>query len=137
MGLSDPSRPPRGTAMILRPGVKVLVAHRRLYESDHGRYFTGTVDAYEDGVARITGQTWMHDGYRGAYKKKTDLRTKIVPLQSGSVIIYQLPSDVVLEDLTITVEGVELVMRDGAGFEMDLTEGVLQQGQGRPPRRVS
>lgn len=123
--------------MILQSGTKVLVAHRRLYETDHGRYFTGTVDAYEDGVARITGQTWMHDGYRGAYKRKTDLRTKIVPLTSGSVIVYQLPSNTNLNALEVVVEGVQMFLRDGEGFEMDLTEGVLQDGGGRPAYKIS
>ena len=37
--------------MILNKGAKVLISHRRLYETDHGRYFTGMVDAYEDGIA--------------------------------------------------------------------------------------
>ncbi|MEM9380406.1 MAG: hypothetical protein AAGB93_10705, partial [Planctomycetota bacterium] len=123
--------------MILRPGTKVLVAHRRLYATDHGRYFTGVVDAYEAGMARITGHTWMHDGYRGSYQQKDDERTKIVPILSGSVIVYQLPSDTLLDDLTVTVEGVKMFLRDGAGFEMDLTEGVLQDGQARPVCRVS
>jgi hypothetical protein len=123
--------------MILNKGTKVLVSHRRLYETDHGRYFTGTVDAYEDGVARISGRTWMHDGYRGSYKRKDDLRTKIVPVISGSVIVYQLPSDANLEALEIVVEGVKMFMRDGEGFEMDLTEGVLQDGNAGPAYRVS
>ena len=123
--------------MILNKGTKVLVSHRRLYETDHGRYFTGMVDAYEDGIARVTGQTWMHDGYRGSYKRKDDLRTKIVPILSGSVIVYQLPSDTNLDALEIVIEGVKMFMRDGEGFEMDLTEGVLQDGSSGPAYRVS
>jgi len=122
--------------MILQPGTKVLISHRRLYATDHGRYFTGVVDAYEDGVARVTGNTWMHDGYRGAYKRKDDMRTKIVPIGSGSVIVYQLASDTCLHSLEVKVEGVKMFMRDGQGFEMDLTEGVLQDGDGQPAYRV-
>ncbi|MEM9803367.1 MAG: hypothetical protein AAGA20_23820 [Planctomycetota bacterium] len=122
--------------MILKPGMKVLVAHRRLYETDHSRYFTGVVDAYDQGVARISGHTWMHDGYRGSFKRKPDVRTKIVPLISGSVIVYQLESSVNLDALEVVVEGVTLVMRDNEGFSMDLTEGVLQDGRGGPSRKV-
>ena len=37
--------------MILETGAKVLIAHRRLFEGDHGRYFTGVVEGYEGGLA--------------------------------------------------------------------------------------
>ena len=33
--------------MLLEPGDKILVAHRRLFERDVVRFFLGSVDAYE------------------------------------------------------------------------------------------
>lgn len=116
--------------MILEPGAKVLVAHRRLFESDHNRYFTGVVEGYEDGIARVTGRTWVRDGYHGEYKAKSDTRTKIFSLSSGTVIFYQLPAQVDVDELVIETQNVDVVLRDEDGFRMDLTEGVLHHAGG-------
>lgn len=108
--------------MILEPGMKVLIAHRRLFDGDQPRIFVGTVEGYAEGLARVTGYTWTRDGLRGGYQRKQDLRTKIVALASGTVIVYQLDSGVDLEHLSIGPEGADIVAQDGRGFRMDLTE---------------
>jgi hypothetical protein len=114
--------------MILQPEAKILVAHRRFYSEDHTRYFIGEVEAYEEGIARITGNTWLRDGYQGTFHKKEDLRTKIIALASGSMIVYQLPDSVDLPSLDFHSEGTRIFLRDDQGFEMDMTEGVLRAG---------
>lgn len=114
--------------MILQPESKILVAHRRLYPEDHTRYFIGEVEAYEDGLARVTGLTFLRDGYQGTFHKKEDLRTKILALASGGMIVYQLPDAVELGSLDFHSEGTRIFLRDGQGFEMDMTEGVLRAG---------
>ncbi len=111
------------TLMILEIGMKVLVAHRRLFEHDQARLFFGTVEGYDAGIARITGYTWLRDGFRGGFRRKDDLRTKIVAIASGSVIVYQLEASLDLEALEIKVEGDRVVARDGHEFLMDLSEG--------------
>jgi hypothetical protein len=111
--------------MILETGMKVLIAHRRLFESDHLRLFIGTIEGYEDGLARVTGHTWIRDGYHGGYERKDDLRTKIVPVASGTVLVYQLDSTVDLDTLHVRTEGHEVYATDGHGFRMNLTEGYL------------
>jgi hypothetical protein len=114
--------------MILEPGHKILVTHRRLYDTDHGRFFTGVVEGYEAGIARITGHTWVFDNYRGAFQRKEDPRTKIVSLSSGTVIVYQLPEAVDLDSLSVVVEKTGVSLRDRRGFSMDLTESVQPLG---------
>ena len=121
--------------MILEPGTKVLVSHRRLFEQDHGRFFSGVVEGYERGVARICGHTWVRDGYRGEYSRKSDARTKIISLSSGTVIVYQLPGTVKMDRLRMESENTSLFLRDGSGFEMDLTEGTLRGGEPLPELR--
>ena len=118
--------------MILEPGFKILIAHRRLFKGDHCRYFTGIVEAYEAGIARVTGHSWLRDGYRGSFTRKDDERTKIVPITSGMVFVYQLPGSVDIAKLEVRTEGTDVVMTDGHGFRMDLTEGVLRGGDEVP-----
>ena len=117
--------------MILESGVKVLVTHRRLFEGDHTRTFIGTVEGYENGIARVSGYTWIRDGYQGDYRRKADKRTKIFALSSGTVIFYQLPGTVDIERLTIETKLTNVFAVEG-DFRMDLTEGVLHAG-GRVP----
>gem|GEM_PF-297902 len=108
--------------MILKPNDKVLVAHRRLFEGDQTRYFAGYVDAYEAGIARVTGRTWIHDGLHGSWLRKEDETTKIVAIASGTVIVYQLPEGVDLDNATVTDTPTGVFLEDGDGFRMNLSE---------------
>jgi len=115
--------------MILESGTKVLLSHRRLFETDHARYFIGVVEGYEDGLARVTGHTWLRDGYTGEYVHKDDERTKIISITSGTVIVYQLPSSLQLGELAMRTEGHQVFLTDGADFCMDMTEAQLHDAR--------
>lgn len=121
--------------MILEPGMKVLIAHRRLFESDHVRFFVGLVEGYENGLSRVTGHTWTRDPYQGKFVRKNDERTKIVAIASGTVIVYQLPAHVSLASLRIESEGNSLVARDEGSFRMDLSEGQMHAAPAQALRR--
>jgi len=108
--------------MLLEPGSKLLVSHRRLFAEDQPRFFVGHVDEFEEGLVKLTGFSWTRDPRRG-FLRKDDRRTKIVSLVSGAVIAYQLPAEVLIEDLEITQPGGQvIVMSDGKKFSMDLAE---------------
>ena len=121
--------------MILEPGFQILVAHRRLFENDHSRLFVGVVDAYHDGIALVTGRTWLKDGYSGEYLCKPDFRTKVVAIASGTVIVYRLPSSVDLATFRIEADGQDVVGCDDGGFRMDLNEGAPQPDGRKAQRR--
>ena len=109
--------------MILEAGNKVLVVHRRLFDTDQGRLFIGVVDGYENGLAKITGTTWLRDQYLGTFVEKEDPRTKILSITSGTLIFYQLPSNTKLDSVQFTTDqhgGTYLT--DGGELKMDLTE---------------
>lgn len=110
--------------MLIEPGMKLLVAHRRLFETDHLRYFTGSVDGYQDGIARVTGHSWLRNGYTGTFCRKTKAATKLIALASGTVLVYHLPSSVHLDGLVIVANDQEIFLRDDRDFEMDLTEAL-------------
>ena len=51
--------------MLLQEGDHILVAHRRLFEKDEVRLFVGRVDAYEAGVVKATGHSYVRDQVSG------------------------------------------------------------------------
>ncbi len=109
--------------MFVPAGTKLLVAHRRLFPEDHPRFFTGTVEAYEDGIARVCGHSWVREQLRGDILRKNDQRTKLVALASGTLLVYVLPDDVDIENLAVEHgNDKNHVLTDGKGFQMDLSE---------------
>lgn len=123
--------------MILHEGNKVLVVHRRLFETDRPRFFVGTVDGYEAGVAKVSGFSWVKDQFVGKFVEKENERCKIVSLSSGTLIVYQLPNELNLATLTLdTDEHGRVWLTDRSSFKMDLTEREYRthpRASGAPP----
>ncbi len=108
--------------MLLDVGDNVLVAHRRLFEADETRFFIGRVDAYEAGVVKVSGWSYVHDVVSGSMVGKDEIRTKIISLSSGTLIVYQLPKHLALEGVEFGFAEGRLRLTDGAGFTMNLSE---------------
>ncbi len=108
--------------MILKPNDKVLVVHRRLFETDRGRFFVGSVEEYEQGVARVTGFTFVRELLDGAFIRKDDRRTKVIAIASGTLLVYLLPAKFSVDDARIEVRETKLVLTDSHGLEVNLSE---------------
>lgn len=107
---------------MLSQGTRLLVCHRRLFAEDHPRYFFGTVESYHDGVAKVSGFTWTRDPTHG-FQRKSDRRTKLIAVASGSLIVYEIAAEVDVEQVRIEQPGGHTVIAtDGAKFRMDLSE---------------
>ena len=46
---------------MLERGNKRLIVHRRLFEKDTPRFFIGEVEAYESGILKVKGFTFVKD----------------------------------------------------------------------------
>jgi hypothetical protein len=110
--------------MVLKEGDKVLVAHRRLFARDESRFFLGRVDAYEAGIVKVTGHSYVRDMFTGDMHEKAELRTKLLSLSSGTLMVYLLPEPVILEDLRFVIDGRRLLLTDAKDFTMNLAEFV-------------
>lgn len=108
--------------MLLQEGDKILIAHRRLFEKDEARFFLGRVDAYESGVVKVTGHSYVRDRMSGQLLEKADTRTKILSLASGTFLVYQLPDQVALDNIEFISDDGRLSLTDGKGFTMNLAE---------------
>ena len=113
---------------MLTQGEKLLIVHRRLFENDSPRFFVGEVQAYEAGLAKIQGYTFVKDVFSGNMKKKVDLRTKIMSIVSGTFMVYQLPLTVLLDSVQFELDQAgALILKDGGGFIMDVGESVKRE----------
>jgi hypothetical protein len=108
--------------MILEKGEKVHVIHRRNFEKDPHRHFVGVVDAYENGIARVTGHIYTVDLVKFSFFRRQEQRTRIIPLGSGDVLVNVLPPSVDLAKITYKQEKKSVRVTDGSDWHMDISE---------------
>ena len=115
---------------VLMEGDKVLIVHRRLFDGDEPRYFVGVVEAYDAGVAAVTGRTWVRDTFSSRMVAKQDERTKIVALSAGTFLAYRLPAHADLAALRVELDPStgQVTLTDDRSILMDLSEHLA------PPR---
>lgn len=111
--------------MVMPLGSKVLINHRRLFADDHARYFIGVAEAYEHGMIRVSGFTWIRDQLNASFQKRAEQRTKIMSLASGTLICYLLPQEIEPSRVVVETTDNRIWLRDdSSGFKMELTEGI-------------
>ena len=107
---------------LLEPGDRLLVVHRRLFERDDARFFLGEVEAYEAGIVRVTGYSFIRDTVDGTVCRKHEPRTKLLSLTSGTLLVYVLPRSVDVEHTELHWEAADIRLTDGHQFTMNLSE---------------
>lgn len=107
---------------LLEPGERLLVVHRRLFEGDDNRFFLGEVEAFDAGAVRVTGYSFVRDAVHGAVCRKHELRTKILSLTSGTLLVYVLPRSLNLEQTELHWKDADIRLTDGENFTMNLSE---------------
>ena len=114
---------------ILDKGDKVLVVYRRMYASDMPHYFVGTVEDFAEGLAAVSGYSWEKEQFAGQMNMIEGIRTKIVPIASGTVLAYLLPREVEIERLVFETLGRDkLWLTDRARFRMNIAERTSPTG---------
>lgn len=100
----------------------LLICYRRMFENDENRFFLGKVDAYENGIVKVTGHSFLRDGMSGQMTEKSSQTTKIMSISSGSLIVYLLPDNLDVNALRFEQKMMKLTLLDDNGFNLDLTE---------------
>jgi len=108
--------------MMLQKGEKIHVIHRRHFEKDPHRHFVGVVDAYENGLARVTGHIFTVDLTKFVFFRRQERRTRIISLNSGEVLVNILPASVNLEKVVYKQEKKSVRVTDGSEWFMDISE---------------
>lgn len=112
---------------LIEPGCCVLVVHRRLFERDDNRLFVGQIESMEFGVIRATGYSFVRDTMAGTVRRKSDSRTKLLSLTSGTLIVYLLPAEFDLNSVEVCCRETEMWLTDGSDFSMNLSEWTHRQ----------
>lgn len=105
----------------------MLVVHRRLFERDDNRLFVVQIESMEFGVIRATGYSFVRDAMAGTVRRKSDSRTKLLSLTSGTLIVYLLPGDFDLNSAEVCCRETEMWLTDGSEFSMNLSEWTHRQ----------
>jgi hypothetical protein len=108
--------------MILKADEKIHVIHRRHYEKDHHRHFVGVVEAYEGGVARVTGHVYTVDTVKFSFIRRPEPRTRIISILSGDLLVNVLPEHVNLEKIIYHQEKNAVRVTDGSDWHLDISE---------------
>jgi len=108
--------------MILQPGEKLHVIHRRKMDREPHRHFVGVVEAYENGVARVTGNVYTVDTVKSAFFRRPDKRTRILAISSGDLIVNVLPAEVNLDKIVYKLEKKAVRVTDGSDWYLDISE---------------
>lgn len=108
--------------MILKKGEKIHVIHRRHFETEARRHFVGTVEYYENGLARVSGHVFAVDKSKYAFVRRPELRTRIISLSSGDLLVNIIPAEVDLAKVHYKVENKVTRVTDGAEWHLDLSE---------------
>jgi len=108
--------------MILKQGEKIHVIHRRQFEKDPHRHFVGLVDAYENGLARATGNIYTADLTKGVFFRRPEKRTRIIALASGDVLVNVIPDSVNLDAVVYKQEKKSVRVTDGSDWFLDISE---------------
>ncbi|HYW69262.1 MAG TPA: hypothetical protein VE960_06620 [bacterium] len=107
---------------VLAVGEKVHVVTRRAFPEDVRRHFVGTVQAISDGAIKLEGYAFVLRGATNEYERRPEKRVRVLSLSDTGSIINVLPESVHLEDLAYEFASGRLLMTDGAGYELELTE---------------
>jgi hypothetical protein len=110
--------------MILNPGDNLLIVHRRLFERDQSRFFIGVVEAYQDGMARVSGYSFARDNRGENFCRKPERYTKLVAIASGTLMTYLVPAELAIDRVRMESKDAGLCLTDGASFSMNISEWI-------------
>jgi len=118
---------------ILETGAKVHAGLLANFEGQARRAFIGVVEAYEDGVARVRGKSWLYDALQGVYVPKADARVRLISVTSGRYVFNVFPPETEMSKVRYErrPDGT-LLLTDGRALAMDVSEGDVRRSRAQP-----
>ena len=107
---------------VLRVGEKVHVVTRRSFPEDVRRHFVGEVLACFGDAVKLEGFAFVLQPATNRYERRADKRVRVLSLSDAANIVNVLPDSVQLDRMRYEVSSGRLMMVDGAGFELELSE---------------
>ena len=111
------------TGCVVREGEVLHVITRRKFASDVRQHFVGKVQAVAGWIVRLEGYAFVFDAGQGAFRKRPDVRLRLISLGDCGNVISVIPHGVKLSDLTYEMREDEgLVLTDRQQFKSWLRE---------------
>ena len=107
---------------IVTIGDKLHVITRRAFEDDVRRHFMGEVVGNTGTLCELEGHAVVFDAGRNEWIRQPELRKRIVSLAEAGHIVNRIPRSVDLGRLEYRFVDGELVVGDGADFELNINE---------------
>ena len=108
--------------MIVQPGEKLHIIHRQYYEEDARRHFVGTVDKIEGNLVRLTAYLFSLGVATNQFTRRNELRTRIISLETESIIINVLPETATIENIRYDyVSAGHIHVTDGGDWYLDIS----------------
>lgn len=111
--------------MIIEPGEKIHVVERQFYEGDVRQHFVGIVERCEGSIVRLEGYLYADVIKLGSvvdFVKRAGLRTRVISLDSPSLIVRVLPKHVDIDKITYKFDtGGHIRLTDGSDWQMELS----------------
>ncbi len=80
------------------------------------------MEAYEDGVARVVGHVFTVDTIKFQYVRRPEVRTRIISVVSGDLLINIIPPAVNLDKISYKQEKNAVRVTDGSDWHLDISE---------------
>lgn len=107
---------------VVTVGDKLHVITRRAFDGDVRRHFVGEVMGNSDTLCELEGYAILFDAGRNEWIRLPELRRRILSLSEAAHIVNRVPRAVVIADLDYRIIDGELVVTDGAEFELNINE---------------
>ncbi len=108
---------------VVNIGDKIHVMTRRSFDGDLRRHMVGEILAFDDGIVRVRGYTFLYDQFRNEFVRRPEIRTRLLGLGDSGHVINVLPAEVEIERLRYThSDERRLVLTDGRGYSLDINE---------------
>ncbi|MDB6037792.1 MAG: hypothetical protein JWM99_1633 [Verrucomicrobiales bacterium] len=94
-----------------------------MFDKDTRKHFVGEVEAYENGLVRAIGHVFVIENpTENIFRRKSELRSRIISISAGNVYVNVLPAAVDLEQIHYECNGRGLRITDGSAWHLDLKE---------------
>ena len=105
----------------------MLIVSRGLYPGDVRRHFVGIVTDVSEVAVRVRGWVFLHDEQTTHFVRRPEEREAIFSLAHTATLIYVLPQDAALQDITYDRIGYEdkrchRFLSDGRDFGWEVSE---------------
>lgn len=107
---------------VIAVGDKLHIITRRRFEDDTRRHFAGEVTASSGDLQEVRGYAFVFEPGINEYKKRPELRTRVLSVGQDGFIVSKIPDGVSLASLHYRVIDKCLVVTDGGSFTLEINE---------------